>query len=105
MVENAHGADKSGQSHWIVCIASLRMSDLIATGSNDGQIKLWHCKDNFKQLKLINSISVSGYVNSLAFTSKGDKLVCALGKEHRLGRWVNMKQEKNAIGIIKLKNA
>lgn len=51
-VVNAHGLNESGEAHWIsgllfcvtihvVAIVALRYSDLFASGSADGTLKLW----------------------------------------------------------------
>merc|ERR1712183_50018 len=33
---------------------------------------------------------------------KGDKIICGIGTEHRLGRWEHVKGARNGIAIIKL---
>ena len=36
----------------------------------------------------------------MQFSYNGKYLIAAIGKEHRLGRWWNMKEAKNCILII-----
>lgn len=38
----------------------------------------------------------------MKWTEKGDKIICGIGTEHRLGRWEHIKGAKNGIAIIKL---
>ncbi|KAF6029183.1 hypothetical protein EB796_012529 [Bugula neritina] len=97
-VSNAH--EGSGEC-WINCVRALRNTDLLASGSNSGNIKLWKVSHS-GALSAIHSITVPGFVNDLQFASGGKFLVAALGQEHKLGRWWTMKEAKNALAIIKL---
>lgn len=71
-------------------------------GSSDGLIKLWKLGDHYRTISLLFEVPVKGFVNSLAFTSNGDKLIAAVGQEHRLGRWWRMKEAANRILVISL---
>ncbi|KAH7948099.1 hypothetical protein HPB52_018486 [Rhipicephalus sanguineus] len=81
----AHGS-QDGAPRWITAVASLRCTDLIASGSWNGEVKLWSSGEECKKLKEVASIPVEGFVNALVFNSSGDVLVAAVGQEHRLGR-------------------
>lgn len=98
----AHGCDSlTNTSNWISSIAAHPFSDLFATGSCDGFIRLWKItKDKFEE---IHKISLNGFVNSLQFINEGNCLVVGLGQEHRLGRWWRIKDCKNSIVIIPFK--
>lgn len=71
-------------------------------GSCDGSIKLWKLGDHYRTITLLFEVPVIGFVNSLSFTSNGDKLIAAVGQEHRLGRWWRNKKALNRIFVIPL---
>jgi len=96
-VENAHGP-----GHWITALGSARGSDLIASGSDSGCIKLWQVQTEERTVKEVNSIPVAGFVNGIAFSSSGSFLVAAIGQEHKLGRWCRHHKAKNGIFIAPL---
>ncbi|XP_059153379.1 U3 small nucleolar RNA-interacting protein 2-like isoform X2 [Physella acuta] len=103
-VKNAHGLTLGvGDQHWITSVAALQYSDLVASGSKDGHVRLWKCSKDFKSLTLLFSVKVKGFVNSLKFSSNGDFLVAGVGQEHRMGRWWSLKDAKNGWVIIPLK--
>ncbi|GAB6029635.1 hypothetical protein CHUAL_005372 [Chamberlinius hualienensis] len=103
-VRNAHGIEEtSGLANWIISVAALQNSDLVASGSNDGYIRLWKCGEGSKSLLPVASIKMEGHVNSLQFSSDGSVLVAGIGQEHRLGRWFVNKQSKNNVVVIPLK--
>ncbi len=99
----AHGLDTgSGTPNWISAVATFPMSDLLASGSCDGRIRLWRGLEGFRGLDEIGSVELEGFVNGLAFSEDGHKLVAAVGQEHRLGRWKRIPEAKNGIAIISL---
>ncbi|KAI0365017.1 WD40 repeat-like protein [Pilatotrama ljubarskyi] len=73
----AHGMDLSQvetedvavvrKPRWVTALASLRYSDLFASGSWDGEVRLWKLDSKLKSFALIGTISVLGVVNSLQF--------------------------------------
>lgn len=71
-------------------------------GSCDGSLKVWKLGDNYRDLSLVFDIKITGFINSLAFTSDGTKLVAAVGQEHRMGRWWRIKEAKNSIVVVPL---
>ncbi|KAK2915146.1 U3 small nucleolar RNA-interacting protein 2 isoform X2 [Channa argus] len=98
-----HGDEELEQPHWIASVAALQNSDTVASGSHNSQVQLWKCGQNYRRLELLFSVPVSGFVNSLKFSSSGQFLVAGVGQEHRLGRWWRLKEAKNGIYIIPLK--
>ncbi|KAK5639639.1 hypothetical protein RI129_012131 [Pyrocoelia pectoralis] len=103
IVKEAHGCDPSNlQPFWITSIAVLVNTDLIASGSNDGSVRLWHLENKPRQLTLLFPIQITGFVNDLAFIANGDYLAAAIGIEHRFGRWSVIKSAKNSIAVIPL---
>uniref|UniRef100_A0A1I8PIP4 Uncharacterized protein n=1 Tax=Stomoxys calcitrans TaxID=35570 RepID=A0A1I8PIP4_STOCA len=97
-----HGVQSNGESNWITALTCVVNTDLVASGSCDGFIRLWQCAENFRKLKLLLQIPVDGFVNSLVFNSDGTKLYAAVGQEHRWGRWWRMSEAKNSIMVIDL---
>ncbi|NXL94998.1 U3IP2 protein, partial [Alectura lathami] len=108
LVRQSHGTQGSAQDlqqpYWVSAVAALLNSDLVATGSHSGCVKLWKCGEGFQKLEPLCDIPVVGFVNSLKFSASGDFLVAGIGQEHRLGRWWRVKEAKNSICIIPLKH-
>lgn len=97
----AHGS-LAGTANWITSITTLTNTDLIASGSYDGFIRIWKLSKNFREILLKFEIPVFGFINSLQFTNNGDNIIAGIGQEHRLGRWWSLKEAKNNIMIIPL---
>lgn len=101
VIQNAHGINVTNQQpHWISSVASFVNTDLVASGSHDGFVKLWKLENNFKFASLLTKIPVEGFINCLGFTSDGTRLIVAVSKEHKLGRWTTIKSVKNCVMII-----
>lgn len=98
---NAHGTSLSSEPNWISSIATITNSDVFASGSSDGFIRVWKC-ENFQTVEQIFTVPVIGYVNSIAFTSDDSFLIAGVGQEHRFGRWFRIKEAKNCIMVFKL---
>ncbi|CAD5116412.1 DgyrCDS5303 [Dimorphilus gyrociliatus] len=100
-----HKEAHPGPENWITSIAALSFSDLIASGSKDGFIRLWKCGPGYKSLENLFSVEIQpGFVNNLRF--HGDSLLtAAIGQEHKCGRWWKVKGSKNCLAVIKLKNS
>ena len=96
----AHGKSSTGIANWISSIATLVNTDLIASGSCDGFIRVWKLEKSFREIKLKFEIPVTGFVNALSFTNEGNSLIAGIGQEHRLGRWMKLKEAKNVIIVI-----
>uniref|UniRef100_A0AC35EQR6 Uncharacterized protein n=1 Tax=Panagrolaimus sp. PS1159 TaxID=55785 RepID=A0AC35EQR6_9BILA len=45
---------------------------------------------------------LKGFINDLKFIESGRKLVCAVGQEHKSGRWWKISDSKNSIVILTL---
>ncbi|EGD73079.1 hypothetical protein PTSG_04794 [Salpingoeca rosetta] len=96
-VPRAHGKDS-----WITAVAAVPYSDLTASGSNNGCIRLWSTDARSARISPVMSINAVGWVNSLKFTADGAFLVAALGKEPRLGRWDCVADAKNETRVFSL---
>lgn len=102
-VEFAHGISaQNKEPNWISSISTLTNTDLVASGSHDGYVKLWKCDSGFRSLSPVLNIPVVGFINAMDFTSDGNYLIVGVGQEHRLGRWWKVKEAKNGILIIPL---
>ncbi|KAI9906314.1 hypothetical protein PsorP6_003799 [Peronosclerospora sorghi] len=86
---------------WISSVAVLARTDLVASGSSDGQIRLWQADLQGRTINSVASIPLKGFVNALCFDLKARFLLAGVGQEHRLGRWEKVKV-KNGIAIIAL---
>lgn len=98
-----HGDPGLEQPYWVAAVAALQNSDTVASGSHNSQVQLWKCGLGYRGLERLFTVPVTGFVNSLKFSSSGDFLVAGVGQEHRLGRWWRMKEAKNGLYIIPLK--
>lgn len=100
------GAAHGGGNHWIASVAALKGSDLVASGSDDGFLRLWQAsltpQGHGSSLKPVAALPCPGYVNGLAFGRSGELLVAAVGKEHRLGRWAPVKEARNGVLVVRL---
>lgn len=102
-VTNAHGIDSSNsQPNWVSAVGALANSDLVVSGSWDGNLKFWRCTNNFKSLLPLFNVPVKGFVNGLVFTNDGSRLIVAVANEHRFGRWHSVTGVKNSLHVIKL---
>ncbi|CAL1535158.1 unnamed protein product [Lymnaea stagnalis] len=103
-VKKAHGLNLGIlEENWISSVAALQYTDLVASGSKDGFVRLWKCSTDYKSLTPLFQIPVKGFINSLKFSNNGEFLVAAVGQEHRLGRWWRLKDAKNGWIVIPLK--
>ncbi|EMD37163.1 hypothetical protein CERSUDRAFT_115074 [Gelatoporia subvermispora B] len=138
----AHGLDESHvetedvpvvrKPRWITALGALPYSDLFASGSWDGEIRLWKLDSKLKSFALIGSIPVLGVINALQFISAPSDftqnapwaappntdepssqpaavrrtkvnsvlMIAGVGKEPRLGRWVQKKGEGVVNGAL-----
>ncbi|KRT81666.1 WD40 domain-containing protein [Oryctes borbonicus] len=96
--KEAHGCDPiTNEPYWICSIGTLTNTDLIATGSQDGHIKLWKLNDNFKSINLLFTIDIVGFINDISFTEDGRYLIASVGNEHKFGRWNVIREAKNCV--------
>lgn len=104
VVKAAHGYQGNGLPNWLTAVASLINTDVIASGSMDGYVRLWKVDtDGHRTLKRLFSIPVPGVINSLAFTASGSHLLVGVGQEHKMGRWYTEKSARNSVVVVTLK--
>lgn len=93
---------------WIVALATVRYSDLFASGAGDGYIRIWKLSQTKKSFGLVNCIPVDGFINGIVFFRVGEAeeeevvLGAAVGQEHRLGRWWRRKDVRNHLFVLSL---
>lgn len=105
------------QPRWITALATVPYSDVVLSGSWDGQVRIWRVSEDKKRLESMGVVgkaqsdngdeemagaeeqngqgerTVRGIFNDLSVFERGDRgkdglcVVAALGTEHRLGRW------------------
>lgn len=105
------------QPRWITALATVPYSDVVLSGSWDGQVRIWRVSEDKKRLASMGVVgkgqgddgeakmasaevqggqedkTVRGIINDLSVFERGDRgkdglcVVAALGTEHRLGRW------------------
>ena len=49
-------------------------------GSRDGFIRLWKVSSSYRQMEEVNRIPVKGFVNAIAFSNDGARIVAAVGQ-------------------------
>ncbi|KAF2863552.1 hypothetical protein K470DRAFT_261942 [Piedraia hortae CBS 480.64] len=106
VLERAHGVEKGTaevgeyrdavpdsipQARWVTAIAALPYSDLFVSGSWDGCVRVWRVRGDRRACESVATLgNVYGVVNSLEVSDaeNGDlRIMVAVGKWHRLGRW------------------
>lgn len=115
------------QPRWITALTTIPYSDVILTGSWDGEVRAWKVSEDKKKIEAVGIIGASGIVesqddkqgestvrgivNDISVFERGDRgkdgvcVVVAVGKEHRLGRWQNKNHGKNGAVVFEIPRA
>ncbi|XP_049540453.1 U3 small nucleolar RNA-interacting protein 2 [Anopheles darlingi] len=101
-LELAHGQQDAGHPNWISAIGVLPNSDLAASGSCDGFVRVWRLADRRRSIEPLLEVPVVGFVNAIEFTHDGRFLIVAVGQEHRLGRWWTLRNARNRVLVVPL---
>eukprot|EP00581_Thalassiosira_minuscula_P030994 CAMPEP_0183760460 /NCGR_PEP_ID=MMETSP0739-20130205/7786_1 /TAXON_ID=385413 /ORGANISM="Thalassiosira miniscula, Strain CCMP1093" /LENGTH=556 /DNA_ID=CAMNT_0025998449 /DNA_START=27 /DNA_END=1697 /DNA_ORIENTATION=- len=106
VVVAAHGYEGGGGgvTRSVMCCDALGLSDVLATGSNDGYLRFWRLSTEEKGagIKPLDTVPIHGHINSIAMGPGGKFCVAAVGQEPRLGRWNRVPRAKNRFAIIRL---
>jgi ribosomal RNA-processing protein 9 len=95
-----------GASCWFNELKAVRFSDVAFGSGQDGLLRCWrYAKESVDgerpQLKIrdaMTPLAVPGFINDIAIGKK--IVVCAVGREHKLGRWNYSKDRKNGVLIV-----
>ncbi|VDN07123.1 unnamed protein product [Thelazia callipaeda] len=98
----AHGRNPDGHANWIVSVAARQYTDLVASGACDGFIRLWKVAEDYKSIKNVISYAQIGFINRICFSYDGDEVACAVGQEHKFGRWWKIPEAKNVVTVFSL---
>jgi ribosomal RNA-processing protein 9 len=124
-IPQAHGTvGNCGLGRGVVSINCVKGSDVVATGSSDGYLRLWKVctgggsgsssgesnATNRKgsrggTIESIGEIPIHGFINGIAISSKAKFCVAAVGQEHRCGRWERVSRAKNRLAIVQLQTS
>uniref|UniRef100_A0A1I7UGN6 WD_REPEATS_REGION domain-containing protein n=1 Tax=Caenorhabditis tropicalis TaxID=1561998 RepID=A0A1I7UGN6_9PELO len=80
-----------------------KTTNLLASGSNEGELKLWKIAENFRGLTPFFSYTIPGFINSINFAANGKSLVVGAGKEHKDGRWWVDREARNQVVILPIR--
>ena len=102
--EAAAWTGKHGVAPWISSVAVLPGTDLVASGSCDGRLRFWVADVEELMLDPLEApvVHVPGFVNAIRFAPSGRFVAVAAGREHRAGRWMNVRGAPNAIHVFPL---
>ncbi|CAJ0573171.1 unnamed protein product, partial [Mesorhabditis spiculigera] len=99
----AHGKrEVTAEPHWVVSVAACPFTDLAASGSGEGQLRLWRIAQDYRSIVLIYEYEMFGFVNDMRFSADGKILACGVGKEHKFGRWWIDEDAQNSIVVLAL---
>jgi len=108
-VQAAHGWEGDEQpsssarrsARWITSLRALPMTDLLASGSHDGFVRLWKASTDASILQQVAAVPVAGFVNALSISNS--MLAVGTGCEHRLGRWMHLKGNRNKVLLLRFR--
>ena len=83
---------------WVASLATLPSSDILASGSSCGAVKLWKVI-KYVKLQLIRSVPVTGFVNFILFTPDATKMILGISKENKLGRFEVIENCKKSVMV------
>jgi ribosomal RNA-processing protein 9 len=86
----------------VASVAACAGSDLAASGSGDGCVRLWRVGEGEFGIESRGGLPLRGYCNALALSRTGRFLLAGVGQEHRLGRWARDAGAKNGVMLHRL---
>lgn len=112
------------QPRWITALTTIPYSDLVLSGSWDGEVRVWRVSGDKRRIEAMGSVrnvghidgaaddpategnpgvSIRGVINDIDVFERGNRgmhgicIVVATGKEHRLGRWIKANGKNGAM--------
>eukprot|EP00747_Dinoflagellata_sp_TGD_P218419 gnl/TRDRNA2_/TRDRNA2_90678_c0_seq1.p1 gnl/TRDRNA2_/TRDRNA2_90678_c0~~gnl/TRDRNA2_/TRDRNA2_90678_c0_seq1.p1 ORF type:complete len:444 (-),score=68.58 gnl/TRDRNA2_/TRDRNA2_90678_c0_seq1:78-1409(-) len=99
-----------GAGRWVSSLCALQGANVVFSGSNDGVLRSWQVarsasasedeKSTLRLSEIAPSVTAPGCINAMA--AGKNVLACAVGKEHRLGRWFYNRAQKNGVLLVPL---
>lgn len=90
-----------GEGRGVCCVGGSKGTDAVVSGGGDGFVRVW--KLETRGLKEVKRIGMRGWVNGVQVGERRGLLACAVGREHRLGRWWCDNGVKNGVYIVRWK--
>lgn len=113
------------QPRWITALATIPYSDLILSGSWDGEVRVWRVSEDKRKIESLGTVGeagvkatanigqaaiqtntmIRGVINDIVVFERGDRgkdgicVVVATGREHRLGRWKKVEGKNGALVV------
>ncbi len=110
---------------WITALATIPYSDLILSGSWDGEVRVWRVSEDKRKIEALGTVGeagvkatvnrslatppantkIRGVINDMDVFERGDRgkdgicIVVATGREHRLGRWKKIEGKNGALVV------
>ena len=95
-----------GGDNWLTAMGCVRNSDVFFSGSSDGVVRIWKTSPgggkHAVDAEEIGNLEVPGVINELTVSKSGKLVAMAVGKEHKHGRWHNVKSAKNGLALLRL---
>lgn len=111
------------QPRWITALVTIPYSDVILSGSWDGEVRVWRLSEDKRRIEALGTVggdndsladgvdvaadaatgSIRGVINDIDVFERGDRgkdglcVVAATGREHRLGSWKNVGGKNGAV--------
>jgi len=96
VLRNAH----AGQ--WITALGVCTNSDVFASGSCDGCVKIWRVTADRARIQLLHTLPLpGGVVTAIRWSADKSALALTIGQENRTGRWIVDKSTRPGVFIVK----
>ena len=118
-----HNVPGEPQPRWITALKTVPYSDLIVSGSWDGEVRIWRVTEDKRRIEALGTVgkrkddaatddglaaaeantSIRGVINDIDVFERGERgkdglcIVVATGREHRLGRWKKVEGKNGAM--------
>uniref|UniRef100_A0A7S1AIN4 Uncharacterized protein n=1 Tax=Noctiluca scintillans TaxID=2966 RepID=A0A7S1AIN4_NOCSC len=84
-------------NHWVSALSAMKRSNMFFSGSTDCFLRSWCLVDNKVELAL-PPLKAPGRINSISVGRR--ILACAVGKEHKFGRWFYEQPLRNGVFFV-----